>query len=64
MEKRNNIYFLKENYKSPEEWAEDTIRAHSYHGEIPKEYLNRLNKCKTWEDVIKLSKEVVPHLKR
>ena len=60
----DEIKFLKENNQSPKQWAEDTIRAHSYHGDIPKEYLERLKECKTWADVLILLKEVVPFLKR
>ncbi len=59
-----SLEFKKDNYDSPEEWAESTIKAHSFHGEIPKEYLDRLKACKTWEDVEILEKEVVSHLMR
>lgn len=60
----STLDYLKDNYDSPEEWAKDTIEAHSYHGEIPKEDLDRLKACKTWDDVLILEKEVVPHLTR
>ena len=58
------LEFYKDNYDSPKEWAESTIKAHSFHGEIPKEYLDRLKKCQTWDDVILLEKDVVPYLIR
>ena len=63
-EAKTGIDYWKDYYDSPEEWAEEVIRCHSYHEEIPKEYLDRLKACKTWEDVETLSKEVVPYLKR
>lgn len=53
-DQRTNLYedqfyqieFLKNNYKNPKNWIEETIRAHSYHGEIPKEYLERIKDIK------------------
>ena len=63
-QKFDELQFLKENYESPEQWAQETIRAHSFHEPIPEIYLEKLMNCKTWDDVIKLSKEVVPFLKR
>ena len=60
----SSIEFLKDNYDSPQEWKESTIEAYSFHGEIPKEYLDKLNDCQTWDDVEKIYKEVIPYLKR
>lgn len=67
LDKDNNfdkIEFLKANYESPEQWAESTIKAHSHHEPIKEEYLERLKNCKTWDDVLVLSEEVVPFLTR
>lgn len=68
LNKENNnfdkISFLKSNYKSPEQWAESIIEAHSHHEPINEKYLERLKKCKTWDDVLILSEEVVPFLMR
>ena len=61
MDKENNnfdkIAFLKANYETPKQWAESTIKAHSYHEPIKEEYLERLKNCKTWDDVLILSEE-------
>lgn len=62
--KFDKIEFLKSNYESPEQWAESTIKAHSHHEPIKEEYLERLKKCKTWDDVLVLLEEVVPFLTR
>ncbi len=68
LDKDNNnldkIEFLKATYESPEQWAESTIKAHSHHEPIKEEYLERLKKCKTWDDVLVLLEEVVPFLTR
>lgn len=68
LKKDNNSFdkleYLKANYESPEQWAKNTIEAHSYHGPIKEEYLERLNNCKTWDDVLILLEEVVPYLLR
>lgn len=59
-----SLEIIKDNYESPEKWAEQTIKSYSFHGEIPKEYLERLKSCKTWDDVLILEKEVIPYLLR
>ncbi len=60
----DELQFFKENYESPKQWAEETIRAHSYHEPIKEEFLKQLQECNTWEDVLRLSKEVVPFFKK
>ena len=62
--KFDKIEFLKSYYESPEQWAESTIRAHSHHGQIDEQSLNRLKNCKTWDDALVLLDEVVPFLMR
>ena len=59
-----SLDFTKDNYDSPQKWAECVIKTYSLHDEIPKEYVDKLKKCNTWEDVIILEKEVVPFLTR
>lgn len=60
----DKLQFFKDNYESPKQWKEETIKAHSYHEPIKEEFLKQLQECNTWEDVLRLSKEVVPFLKR
>jgi len=61
---KKNLFEIKKYYLTPENWAKSTIEAYSFHGPIKKEYLEKIEKCKTWEDVWKLEQTVIPHLPR